>query len=313
MKKPLFMIHYLACFHTLFFRKKEIRDILGILPFRQRLCFFFNVALHPVITLSWLEYILSEPHCFCPCLRTLHRRLQKPLNPYLNRTLTIEDRLKHLHEHFDFLKQFFRADHSNFMALKNSGLRLAIFSSPNQKSYEMVLAETHHFDRTGEFHLTLRETETHKRIAEAAFNLGITPKRRMYIGHMHGHDSGGVEFIRLITHDLCGIRPKNLLIFALYDLAEVWNIRSIRAIDNTRRISAHGKGIIKYGKAIQTDYELLWKELGGRYTGRGWFKLPHRLKQKSANGVRSKHRAEHSRKIELREDIRSQIHTLFLS
>ena len=229
------MLNYIVRLHELFIKRQEIKNIFAILPFRQKLRFFVRIVLQPIITLSWLEYIISEPLCFRADTLPLYRRLQKPLRPYLNQSFTASERLKSLQEHFDCLKLLFKLDQTSFLSIKKGGrgLTIAAFYCNAQFAYELILAETDHFDREGEFLLTLREAETHRRIGVIAFSLGMAPVRRLDIGCVQGHETGGVEFVRAVTRDLYGIRPKNLLMFALYDLVEAWNIQLIRAIDNT--------------------------------------------------------------------------------
>lgn len=306
----LLIFQNLASLYVLFIKTREIRNILAILPFRQKLRFFVRVVFKPIIACSWLDYIFSEPLCFLADSRPLYRRLQKPLRPYINGSFTAEERLKSLQEHFDCLKLLFKSNPANFLSITQGGLTVAVFSCKKQIAYELILAQTDHFDREGEFRLTLREAETQKEIGVVAFNLGMMPARRLDIGCIQGHKTGGVEFVREITRDLYGIRPKNLLMFALYDLVEIWNIRFIRAIDNTHRIYAKRRELFSRQNYAQADYELFWKELGGMDLGNGWFKLPDHLKQKQAKEVPSKHRAEHRRKLQLREDIRFQIQNL---
>lgn len=305
------MSRSIACLHALLLKQREIKEILAILPFRQKLRFLIRITRHPDIALAWLKFITSEPLCHCPSPSALYRNLQKPLQPYLNHTFSAQQRLQFLQGHFECLRQVFGFDSDQrYSAIAGQGLRLAVFSSKNHKDYALTLSLTEHFHGEGEFKLSLEDATNQKQIAVVAFSLGTNPKRRIYIGCLHGYYSGGVEFIRLITHDFSGIRPKNLLMFALYDLAEAWNIKSFRAIDNSKRINGQCKDSPQTRPALsKADYESFWKELGGHYIGNGWFKLPSRLKQKSPEKVRSKHREEHHRKLQLREQIRSQIQT----
>lgn len=308
------MFKYFASLYALFFENQEIANLLAILPIRQKMRFFARVVWQPAIASAWLEYILSEPLCYCGKGRPLYRRLQKPLRIYLNRAFTGRERLLSLQDHYDCLKQIFRPDQANFLAIKGSELAIAAFSCKKQVSYELVLAETDHFDREGEFRLTLREVGTQKQITVIAFSLGTMPERRFDIGCIQGHDAGGAELARSITRDFYGMRPKNLLMFALYDLAEAWNVRAVRGIDNTRRIYKIRKCLFVTGrKYAEADYEVFWKELGGAYQGGGWFNLPYPLPQKRLEEVPSKHRSEHRRRLQLREDIRSQILALLSS
>lgn len=293
--------------YVLFFKKREIKNILSILPFRQRLRFFIRIVLQTNTALSWLEYINSVPVCRCASSRQLYRRLQKPLRPYLNRAFGAEQRLSHLRSHFEALKRIFPEGDPHLAQLKTSGLLLASFSGKSQQHYQLVLAETDHFDREGELRLTLRDADTHRHIAVLAFTLSQAPKPSVYIGCLQGPAAGGSDLVRRITRDFYGIRPKNLLMFALYDLAEVWHLEEIKAIDNCRRIYA--KGLLKSRKHARADYEAFWMELGGIASGKGWFTLPRQLTQKPLEAVVSKHRAEHRRKLELRSLIRTQIRT----
>jgi uncharacterized protein VirK/YbjX len=246
--------------------------------------------------------------CFRADTLPLYRRLQKPLRPYLNKSYNAEERLNALQEHFYFLKLIFCINQISFSAIKSTGLTLAVFACKKQIDYEILLAETDQFDREGEFRLTLRDVNSKTQIAVIAFSLATTPELRIDIGCLQGPQSNlGIEFIRKTTRDFYGIRPKNLLMFALYDVARIWGIRSIRAINNKQQIYAKKEGLFKNSNYAKADYDGFWKELRGDYKGQGWFKLPEQLLQHPIEEIPSKHRSEHRRKLKVREEIRNQI------
>ena len=192
-------------------KKQEVRKILAVLPFRQKLRLLIRIVLHPIVTQTWLEFIFSEPLCFQTDTLSLYRRMQKPLRPYLNKSYSAEERLNALQEHFDFLKSIFRINQMSFSSIGGAGLTLAVFACKKQVDYEILLAETDQFDREGEFRLTLRDVGSKTQIGVIAFSLATTPEPRIDIGCLQGPQASlGMEFVRKITRDFYGIRPKNL-------------------------------------------------------------------------------------------------------
>lgn len=287
---------------------KRIKDVLRVLLFGQKLRLIFRLCKHPVVMSQWLAFIENEPLAYRDNLSGFYRRLQKPVRPYLNNTYTASQRLAALLAHFEYLKRIFNHQQAPFVAIKTDGLQLAVFHCKKNIAYELILAETEHFEREGEFRLSIRTTTDHIQIAVIAFSLCGKPEPTLYIGCLQGHAAEfDQDFVRAITRNFYGIRPKNLLMFALYNLSEQWSIKTIKAIDNKQAVFAKLPGLFKNHNYIHADYEQFWLELGGSRQKDGWFLLPEQLHQRSVEDVPSKRRSEHRRKLEIRATIQYQI------
>lgn len=245
-----------------------------------------------------------------------YRLLQKPLRPYLNHAYPASSRLAALLGHYR------QSRHIPALATETArrnllaGWRLAEFVGKSGAHYVLNLSHTDRFDREGELLLTLEQHCTRQRIAVVAFSLHDRAGGGLDIGCLQGAEKhAGAAFIRTVTRDFHGMRPKNLLMFALYDLAACWQIGHIRAIDNTHRIYHRVRRFLRTSHVLSADYDSFWRELGGEASpdNNGWFHLPQHLHQRTIEETPSKHRAEHRRRLALRTTIDTQIRQAFTS
>ncbi|VEC79477.1 protein YbjX [Raoultella ornithinolytica] len=96
----------------------------------------------------------------------------------------------------------------------------------------------------------------------------------------------------MLTKELHGTRPKNLIISLLYGFLQHSDIKEIYAIDSDFHVKS---------EKVQTSYAALWLEVGGEKHRRGWYKLPPQEIKKSIEEVKSKHRSQFIKREGLKE------------
>jgi uncharacterized protein VirK/YbjX len=86
----------------------------------------------------------------------------------------------------------------------------------------------------------------------------------LYWRHSGRKDIANDE-MKVLTKELHGTRPKNLIISLLYGFLQHSDIKEIYAIDSDFHVKS---------EKVQTSYSALWLEVGGEKHRRGWYKLP---------------------------------------
>lgn len=124
--------------------------------------------------------------------------------------------------------------------------------------------------------------------------LTLIDEHTMAIGCIQGPDGEQARNqVRVLTRQMHGTRPKQLLLVLAYALAGQCGIRHILGISNEAH-PLHGRS------RFMADYDAFWREQGGCSTGDGWFVLPPTLHHRGEAEVESKHRAAFRRRAELR-------------
>ena len=143
----------------------------------------------------------------------------------------------------------------------------------------------------GELTLELSDAD-----ARTLYRLVVTfiDRHTMAIGSLQGPDGPQArEHVRVLTRQMHGMRPKQLLLALAYALAGQCGTRRILAVGN----DAHP---LRDRTRFLADYDSFWREQGGVSLGDGWFLLPHTLHHRPEAQVESKHRAAFRRRALLR-------------
>lgn len=212
----------------------------------------------------------------------------KPFKAYLNKKMSRRAKLDIAHGALIFIEKTFSADALPQLynvveygltvaeiPLKNgSHIAVKLLASPSQEEGELML-------------LMLQDG---KRIYSICFS--CTEDGRAYIGGIQGGKDIANDEIKVLTKELHGTRPKNLIISLLYGFLQHSDIKEIYAIDSDFHVKS---------EKVQTSYSALWLEVGGEKHRRGWYKLPPQEIKKSIEEVKSKHRSQFIKREGLKE------------
>jgi len=184
---------------------------------------------------------------------------------------------------------------------QGNSLLLATLIGKKGGHYQVTLGKTDRFDREGELVLQLRDSVQCREIFWIVFSLNIYEDHTgVEIGCIQGaRGEGARELIQCATKDLYGVRPKNLLVDALYALTTTWNLSDHFGVCNSSRVYN--------GDQTHADYDSFWLELGGSLGRNGMFRLPTKLQHHQLSEVPSHHRSEYRWRIRLREALGKQI------
>ena len=212
----------------------------------------------------------------------------KPFKAYLNKKMSRRAKLDIAHGALIFIEKTFSADAlPQLYNVVEYGLTVAEIPLKNGSHIAVKLLASP-FQEEGE--LMLLMLQDGKRIYSICFS--CTEDGRAYIGGIQGGKDIANDEIKVLTKELHGTRPKNLIISLLYGFLQHSDIKEIYAIDSDFHVKS---------EKVQTSYSALWMEVGGEKHRRGWYKLPPQEIKKSIEEVKSKHRSQFIKREGLKE------------
>lgn len=262
--------------------------------------YVLKCAVRPRASLDWINTVYASS--VGQFIGKYPQLLLKPHRPYMSRNFSFAQRASLVLDHYALA--FDKLPQSVFTGVI-SGKRFTI-SQLNSKSsierYLVTIERANELGREGELCLSLRKEATDEAIYRLVFSFGLHyAQHSIYIGCLLGsRDYEAKMQIRDATKALHGIRPKNLLIEALYEFASQLGINNILGISSAERVSQ--------GREVMSNYDAFWKELGGVSDSSGFYQLPRLSLHRKTCDVPSHRRAEYRRRIELRSMLSSSVH-----
>ena len=254
-----------------------------------------RALLHPRQTPAWLRLLNSHP-AFSEYLRTCPRFLYKVYRPYISTTLDAAQRLAAIRAHYEFI---FRRGLGQVVARASMGpVTLAEAHGRSSLPYRIELRTVDRFDREGELVLQLVQGDENEVLYTVAFTLA--PRDGVHalsIGCIQGGKSADArEAIRVATRELHGLRPKQLMVNLVRQLAHDYGCERVVMVSNRNRVIYKA---IRNGRVL-ADYDGLWAELGARKRADGDYELAcAALAPPDLEAIPSKKRAEARRRHEV--------------
>ncbi|WP_017519389.1 VirK/YbjX family protein [Pseudomonas nitroreducens] len=218
---------------------------------------------------------------------------QKHWRKYLCRHWNIRRRLAALLEHYSQLDCLPGAWREKLLALGAVPLSRVPLKSGDTLE---VLLEPSDFHREGELGLYLRNGEG-ERLYSLSFTFG--KNGRLLIGGLQGPrttmDEGTVKWL---GKEMFGLRPKSLLLTALYALGEQMGGRQLLGISDAAHTCSH---------KLRSSYDAFWLEAQGNRHDHHWYRLPEREPVRDIAEVKSQRRSEFRRREALREEVAGSI------
>jgi uncharacterized protein VirK/YbjX len=252
-----------------------------------------RALLHPRQTPAWLRLLNSHP-AFSEYLHTCPRFLYKVYRPYISTTLDAGQRLAAIRAHYEFI---FRRGLGQVVARASMGpVSLVEACGRSGLPYRIELRTVDRFDREGELVLQLVQDE------EALYTVAFTLAPRdgvhaLSIGCIQGGKTADArEAIRVATRELHGLRPKQLMVNLVRQLAHDYGCERVVMVSNRNRVIYKA---IRKGRVL-ADYDALWAELGARRRVDGDYEMDCApLAAPDLEAIPSKKRAEARRRHEV--------------
>ena len=261
--------------------------------------YIVKCLLNPVASMKWAIALNSLPELHL-WFNSNPRMLLKPGRHYINRNYDFDLRTQVIFNHYLMLSKFLSK--SSFLTLAKGGsILLVTIEGKTGQRYQITLEKTGKFDREGELVLQLSDCTGDVVVFRFVFSLNIFGDYTgLEIGCIQGpKGEGACEIIKRASKELYGIRPKNLLADALYALASTWNLTEFFGVSNKSRVYQDNQ--------THADYDSFWLELGSTLGRNGMFRLPSMLHHSRLSEIKSHHRSEYRRRIELRGTLGKQI------
>jgi uncharacterized protein VirK/YbjX len=166
----------------------------------------------------------------------------------------------------------------------------------------------------GELALSLFDGD--HRLYSMAFSFGQRKGRPVvYIGAIQGRSvEGASERYAELTRRFHGCRPRDLLLQALFMLAEQLGIGHAYGICDYYRHFRQPRLLARLDKKIKTaDYDEIWRDRGGVETVDGFYEMPTGYAPRPLEEVPAKKRAMYRRRYELLGAVRDRLHNLALA
>jgi uncharacterized protein VirK/YbjX len=260
---------------------------------------------------QWYGFMATSP--FGRIADFYPRLFEKPLRPYVHRDMRSVERCRMLLQHYQFMSQHAPKPLVDAILANQPFLLNEHSMTELDEPLAINLTFAKHMQQEGELTLSLGPLESlhsfrqHAWIASLTFTVrqGISGWEAVVGGVQGGHAETGKDDAKLATHVFHGLRPKQLLIHVLRELAACWGISRIYGISN----SSHCLTRKRYrGRiTIRSSYDELWQEAGGRLTEEGYYELPVMLPRRPLESVPSRKRALYQRRFRLLDVVDAEI------
>jgi uncharacterized protein VirK/YbjX len=219
------------------------------------------------------------------------------IHPYLNVDWRFDQRLDAISGHYELLNG--RLSILRFPPL--ASIILADLGDATQIRLHKFLL----FEHEGELTISLFKSE--QRLYSLTFTLGqIGAEFVAYAGGLQGlRNPEAVEIYRSLTHNMHGLRPRDLIVTAFRLLCGSVGIGRILAISDTKRICSNSYH--SPGEQVFSSFDRAWIECGGVPMDEAFFELSPRLTQRSAEDIPSRKRAQYRRRYAMLDAIAQQI------
>ncbi|WP_045413395.1 VirK/YbjX family protein [Vibrio owensii] len=229
------------------------------------------------------------------CTRT-HRFLEKPFRPYIVKNSPAIDRSALVVDHYNTVSELVSPALMKQIYTDAKGLTLMTFEIEDIV-YTVRLVYEARYQKEGDMSLVLHSQEDGN-FYTLSFTLGHeNGARSIMIGGLQGPRSNETsnEKIKKLTRKLYGQRPKSLMVSLLDLLAQIWGVETILAV----KTQSHTYAAKRYSKGrIKTDYDALWKELGGTEYDRNFYSLTVNAPRRDIEGMSRSKRSMYRRRYE---------------
>ncbi len=229
------------------------------------------------------------------CTRT-HRFLEKPFRPYIVKNSPAIDRSALVVDHYNTVSELVSPELMKQIYTDAKGLTLMTFEIEDIL-YTVRLVYEARYQKEGDMSLILHSQEDGN-FYTLSFTLGHeNGARSIMIGGLQGPRSNETsnEKIKKLTRKLYGQRPKSLMVSLLDLLAQIWGVETILAV----KTQSHTYAAKRYSKGrIKTDYDALWKELGGAEYDRNFYSLTVNAPRRDLDGMSRSKRSMYRRRYE---------------
>jgi uncharacterized protein VirK/YbjX len=278
-------------------------DFAGLKRLRENLKLGLRALLHRRATYGWLELLNSQP-LLRELAKARPRLIYKIYRPYLSNTMNCARRVELLREHYRHVAALGLGPLT--VRAARGAVVLGGVEGKHGLPYHLQLRAVEPMEREGELVLQLMQGE--QLVYGCAFSFFNGGQGMVLgVGCMQGpRGAHGLQLIKDATRELHGLRPKNLMIKLLGQIAHDHGCAQLRLVGNANRAVC---GAARQGK-VHADYDALWLELDATPRADGDYQLAcAAMTPPDLSLVASKKRSEVRKRHELLLALSEQIAT----
>lgn len=259
--------------------------------------------IYPIQTRRWLQFLTENP-VLGELAKSYPRLIHKIYRPYVSNHLSCAERVDLLIGHYGLLFQSGLGELVRQAALRP--ITVSEFSGKSGTRFELQLSAINVGHREGE--LCLRLVSNGVCIYSVAFILLVLHgEHYIKIGCLQGLRSiNGPLWIKRVTRDLHGCRPKNLMVSVVRDIGDYFGCKSALLVSNKNRIAINPWR----RRQISANYDETWEEMCATRREDEDFELPCRgFHQLRLDMLASKKRSEAKKRSALIASIFASVRT----
>lgn len=240
----------------------------GLKRVRETLKLAVRSRLQHRATGAWLQLLNSHP-LFHDLAKASPRLIYKIYRPYLSNTMSCVQRVELLRQHYRHV--FSLGLGPLTVRAARGAVTLGVVDGKSGLPYQVQLRAIEPMEREGELVLQLRQgDELIYGCAFSFFDGDGDGCMVLGIGCMQGpRGEHGLQLIKDATRELHGLRPKNLMVKLLSQIAHDHGCAQLRLVGNANRAVC---GATRQGK-VHADYDALWEEMDARRRDDGDYQL----------------------------------------
>jgi len=215
--------------------------------------------------------------------------LEKSFHPYVSIDWPIDRRFREVETHFTNVKHSF--GEKAVEIYKADGYCLFEFTASDDEKYTVELCPGYQCE--GSMGLRLCDSEK-REVYALSFHLSDQNANACYISGLQGPNDripDRQRTIVTITRSLHGLRPKSLMVEAVYMVAGAMGIQKIYGISNSGHIVQSDLYSDKKRSLVEFDYNELWAEYQATSEVDRFFTLPLTPVRKNIQSLKSKKRS----------------------
>ena len=264
------------------FYYEKIREQYG----KRKADFFFlrYLLFFPYFS-KWIKFIHSEFSERFSDIYPIDVVRSKFTRFYYSKDVDIKRKYQILTNHYELCKYFFDENVYKKLLSGNEFL-LATINGKSFKEYRIILSSHERFIHEGELTIRLVDDSGFDFISSLTFFFGGDINNpSIFIGGLQGLKSeDSKKRIVEVTKDFQGLRPKSIVLEALYGIADAMKVKYIEAV------CCKMHPLQSKNRALYSDYDSFFEEIAvGKYKN-GKYILPLELPQRDISEVASKKR-----------------------
>lgn len=273
---------------------------------KQQYKSLWHAWMHPYFASRWFNTLYSPENNLI--IQHRPRLYIKPFRVYMSTQWDKNQKVKVILDTYRFIKS--KGENFTQAMICEKQFPVAVFKLKDESTASIVLGYDERYRKEGELVLSLVCEKLGGMVAGASFSFENTSEEGWVcrIGCVQGHRNTDVNIAKTAQNLMHGLRPKVLMVFAVYEFAKNLGIQNVYGAGQSiqafnRQHAVH----IPWLHKINFDYDKLWLECRGELKEEGWFLLPNTSWRKEMCELKPSKRAAHKRKYEMMDQISAEM------